>query len=191
MGKGRYLGSVPRQLSDGDKEFIKLIEKGSKKAPAFREAYPDHNLVQKWHNSERGSPDHQRATELIIAAAKNKLQAKYMQNAIKTYKDKMEEYSEASLDTAIELVKGARSEKVRADLAIEGMRHKVGTPVQKVAVQEEKTVYLTFGKPPKEVIDGESITSDEISETPLLDSPQSTDPSQSQSPPTESDQTKH
>lgn len=155
MGKGRYIGTVPRQLSTGDKEFIKLIEEGSKKAPAFRKAYPEHPHVIKWHNSERGSPDHQRATELIITAAKNKLQAKYMQSAIVTYHDKMEQFSEKSLDTAIDLVQNARSEKVRADLAIEGMRHKVGTPVQKVAIQQQKTVILTFGTPPEEYIDGE------------------------------------
>lgn len=148
-------------LSAEDKEFIKLIEAGSKKAPAFRQAYPNHPQVVRWHNSESGSPDRQRATELIIAAAKNKLQAKYMQKAIKTYQDKMEEFSNRSLDTAIELVSSARSEKVRADLAIEGIRHKIGTPVQKVAVRESKTVYLTFGDKPAlekndpEVIDGE------------------------------------
>ena len=44
----------------------------------------------------------------------------------------MEKFSELSVETAIDLGENARSEKVRADLAIEGMRHKVGTPVQKV-----------------------------------------------------------
>ena len=154
MAKSRYLGSVPRKLSNEDKEFIKLIEAGSKKAPAFRQAYPNHPAVKKWKNSENGSPDKQRAIELIIAAAKNKLQAKYMQGAIISYADSMEKFSNLSLETATELVQSARSEKVRADLAIEGIRHKIGTPVQKVAVKEEKTVYLTFGKPPSDdVID--------------------------------------
>lgn len=147
MGKGRYLGAIPQQLTEGDKEFIKLIESGSKKAPAFREAYPEHPSVIKWHQSEPGSPDHQRASELVITAAKNKLQAKYMRGAIMTYQDSMEKFSELSLETATDLVKNARSEKVRADLAIEGIRHKVGTPVQKMAIQEQKTVILTFEKP--------------------------------------------
>jgi hypothetical protein len=151
--------TVPRRLSPEDKEFIKLIEGGSKKAPAFRKAYPNHPSVVKWHNSDSGSRDHQRATELIILAAKNKLQAKYMQGAIQTYHDKMETFSEKSLDTAIDLVENARSEKVRSDLAIEGIRHKIGTPVQKVAIQQQKTVILTFGNPPDEdrdIIEGES-----------------------------------
>lgn len=169
MGKGRYLGTVPQQLTVGDKQFIKLIEEGTKKAPAFRTAYPDHPQVIVWNQSEPGSPDHQRAAELIIAAAKNKLQAKYMRNAIVTYHDRMEEFSNQSLTTATDLVKNARSEKVRADLAIEGIRHKIGTPVQKVAVQEKKLVILQFGDPPSdlapkdqnehasEIIEGETV----------------------------------
>lgn len=150
MGKGRYIGSVPQQLTSGDKEFIKRIEAGEKKAPAFRAAYPEHPQVITWKTSEPGSPDHKRAMELIVQAAKNKLQAKYMRGAIVTYQDSMEKFSELSVETAIDLVENARSEKVRADLAIEGMRHKVGTPVQKVQVQENKLVILQFGDPPKE-----------------------------------------
>lgn len=159
MPKGNY---IPQQLSAEDKEYIKLIEEGMKKAPAFRQAYPNHPSVVRWHNTEPGSPDHKRATFLIIQAAKNKLQAKYMQGAIISYQDSMERFSNLSLQAATDLVQNARSEKVRADLAIEGIRHKVGTPVTKVAVQEEKTVYLTFGKPPSELpsqepIEGETV----------------------------------
>jgi len=160
MGKGRYLGTIPQKLTAEDKEYIKLLEAGSKKAPAFRAAYPQHPAVIKWNLAENGSPDKQRASELVINAAKNKLQAKYMQGAIVSYQDSMERFSNLSLEAATDLVKNARSEKVRADLAIEGIRHKVGTPVQKVAVQERKTVILTFGQPPLEessVIEGETV----------------------------------
>ena len=77
------------------------------------------------------------------------------------YNKKMETFTNAAVDTAIDLVSNARSEKVRADLAIEGMRHRVGTPVQKVQVQQEKNVILTFGAPHKDdiedVIDGEVV----------------------------------
>jgi hypothetical protein len=111
--------------------------------------------VVKWNQSEPGSPDRQKAAEQIKQAAKFKLSAKYMQKAMVSYQDSMEEFSELSLATAKELVVSARSEKVRADLAIEGIRHKIGTPVTKVAVQEKKVVYLTFDKPPedREIID--------------------------------------
>lgn len=148
------------QLSDGDKQFIKLTEAGTRPSPAFREAYPDHEAVKFWHITKGDKLQHIKAQEVLKDAAKRKLRAKYIQNALSTYQDKMEQFSALSLETATELVKSARSEKVRADLAIEGIRHKIGTPVQKVAVKEEKTVYLTFGEPPKddrEIIEGETV----------------------------------
>lgn len=160
MGKGRYIGSVPQQLTSGDKDFIKRIEAGQKKAPAFRASYPEHRQVIIWQQSEPGSPDHKKAMELIVAAAKNKLQAKYMRGAIVTYQDSMERFSELSVETAIDLVENARSEKVRADLAIEGIRHKVGSPTVKVQVQENKLVILQFGDPPKDaasILEGETV----------------------------------
>lgn len=157
-----------QQLSPEDKEFIILHQEGVKNSAAFREAYPTHVATIAWNVSTPGTPERQKAAEMVKDAAKNKLTTKYIRRALATYQDKMEEFSVLSLETATELVKSARSEKVRADLAIEGIRHKVGTPVTKVAVQEEKTVYLTFGKPPRDessVVEGEvvdSVVSDEL-----------------------------
>lgn len=147
-------------LTDEDKQFIKLIEAGTKPSPAFREAYPEHEAVRFWGMTATGSPERQKASEIIKDAAKGKLRTKHISRALATYQDKMEEFSTLSLETATDLVQNARSEKVRADLAIEGIRHKVGSPVTKVAVQESKTVILTFGEPPKddrEIIEGETV----------------------------------
>jgi hypothetical protein len=147
-------------LSDGDKTFIKLKESGAKPSAAFREAYPEHEAVVFWNQTKAGTVQRQKASEVLAHAAKRKLNTRYIRRAMATYHDKMEEFSELSLETATDLVKNARSEKVRSDLAIEGIRHKVGTPVQKVAVQERKTVYLTFDEPPKddrEIIEGELV----------------------------------
>ena len=147
-----------RVLSPEDKEFIKKYDKGVKPSTAFRESYPEHPVVVGWKNSEPGSPDNQIYRDKLKQAAKYKLQAQYIQNALTTYQDSMEEFSQESVKTAIDLVKNARSEKVRADLAIEGMRHKVGTPVQKMAIQEETTVTLKFERP--DVIDVPNETDD-------------------------------
>lgn len=138
------------KLTPQDKTFIKLTEDGAKPSSAFKEAFPEHKAVKMWHEAQAGSPERQKAAEYIKQAAKYKLGAKYIQKAVATYQDSMERFSELSVATAIDLVENARSEKVRADLAIEGMRQKVGSPVTKVAVQESKTVILTFGEPPKD-----------------------------------------
>lgn len=139
-----------QQLTPEDKEFIKLHQEGVKNSAAFREAYPSHPATLAWKMTEPGTEDRQKASEMVKDAAKNKLATKYMRRALATYQDKMEEFSVLSLEAATELVQNARSEKVRADLAIEGIRHKIGTPVQKMAIQENKTVVLQFGEPPKE-----------------------------------------
>ena len=146
----QYQKLPPKQLTPEDKTYIKLLGDGDKNTAAFREAYPDHKAVVRWHDTrklELGDPLRVRANDLLMQAAKNKLLSEYMSKAMTTYTDSMEKYSELSLETAIDLVQNARSEKVRADLAIEGIRHKIGTPVQKVAVQEQKTVHISFGKP--------------------------------------------
>lgn len=149
-----------QQLSPQDKEFIKLHQEGLKKSTAFREAYPDHPASIAYKITESGTPERQKASEMLADAAKNKLNTKYIRRALATYTDKMEQFSILSLETATELVQHARSEKVRADLAIEGIRHKIGSPTVKVQSQEQKVVYLTFGKPPeeKEIIEGEVVS---------------------------------
>lgn len=157
MGKGRHVPAPPKQLTDEDKTFIKLINEGARKSTAFKEAYPNDHRVITAKTAEPGSPAYQHAAEAIADASKFKLQAKYISRALTTYQDSMEQFSILSLETATELVKSARSEKVRADLAIEGIRQKVGTPVQKVAMKEERTVILTFAKPTK-VIDSEDVS---------------------------------
>lgn len=145
-----------RQLTEGDKTFIKLHQAGEKRSTAFRKSYPEHPTVIAWDKSYPNTHERQRLSESIAQLAKQKLRSKYIQRALTTYMERMEEFSALSLETATELVQNARSEKVRADLAIEGIRHKVGTPVQKVAVQEQKTVYLTFAKPNEgDIIEGE------------------------------------
>lgn len=155
-------GLTTQQLSPQDKEFIKLFQEGEKKSTAFREAYPDHPASIAYKITTSGTPERQKASEMLADAAKTKLATKYIRRALATYQDKMEQFSALSLETATELVVSARSEKVRADLAIEGIRHKVGSPTVKVQSQEQKVVYLSFGKPPeemeKEVIEGEVVS---------------------------------
>lgn len=151
------------KLTDGDKTFIKLHEEGEKPSAAFRIAYPEHDAVQFYLLTEPGTPQRQKASEVLKDAAKTKLNAKYIKNALMTYQDKMEEFSALSLETATDLVKNARSEKVRADLAIEGIRHKIGSPTVKIASQESKVVHITFGEPPRDessVIEGEVVSDD-------------------------------
>lgn len=151
MKEKKYI-SVPKALTDEDKVFIKLVQEGRiPRSKAFLSAYPNHKNSIFFKESRNSDPEtRKRAGSLLVQSSKDKLQAQYISRALTTYQDKMDEFSELSVQGAIDLVQNARSEQVRKDLIIEGIRHKTGTPVQKIAVKEEKTVILTFTEPPKE-----------------------------------------
>jgi len=153
-------------LSQEDKNFIKLINKGYNHSKAFRMAYPDNPSVKRYVDAVKNDdkPTRRLASLAVTDGAKSKLQTKHISRAMQVYQTKMEEFSDLAVDTAIELVQSAKSEKVRADLAIEGMRQRVGTPVQKVSVKEDKEVVITFGTPKEEIIDLDDIEEGEIIE---------------------------
>lgn len=145
----------PQILSAEEKTFIKLVAKGEKRTHAFRMAFPNHPTVKRYLDTVKSNDqpeERKRHAVSVNQLAKNKIQTKRIRAALVTYQRKMDEFSDLSLDTAIDLVQNARSEKVRSDLAIEGIRHRVGTPVQKMQVQQQEDIIITFGEKSK-VID--------------------------------------
>lgn len=148
MPRDRKYKAVPRPLSTEDKVFIKLVSEGMKKTHAFKIAYPNHESVMRYMDVTKDKEDaavRTRAAGLVIAAAKNKLQTQRIQGALVTYQSRMDLLAEDALDVAEKIMKEGKSEKVRADLSVEFIRHKVGTPVVKQQIQEDKTVVLVFG----------------------------------------------
>nr|DAT48139.1 MAG TPA: hypothetical protein [Caudoviricetes sp.] len=141
---------VPRPLSHGDIQFIKLLFDGKPRVEAFREAYPDNKVVQRWHATRplpMDSRERRRATDTLKDSAQWKVNSKHIRKAIMTYQAKMDHLAELSLKVAEDLLTGARSEKVRADLATEFIRQKVGTPTQKSIQQTEQTITFSLDAP--------------------------------------------
>lgn len=139
--------------SQEDRVFIRGIVEGEKKTAAFKKAYPNHPKVKRYMDiiSKQAEPETPEEPQLlrqtINRLAKDKTQAKYIRERIVAFADSMDVLASKSLLVANELLDNGRSEKVRADLAMEFIRHKVGTPVQKVQAQVDKTVRLEFGTP--------------------------------------------
>lgn len=141
---------VPRPLSHGDIQFIKLLFDGKSRSAAFREAYPDNKTVQRWHATRSlpmDSLERRRVADTLKDAAKWKVNSKHIRKAIMTYQKKMDHLAELSLEVAEDLLTGARSEKVRADLATEFIRQKVGTPTQKSIQHTEQTITFSLDAP--------------------------------------------
>ena len=71
---------VPRPLSHGDIQFIKLLFDGEPRAAAFREAYPDNRAVQRWHKAQalpKDSRERRNAKDNLQSAAKWKVNSKH------------------------------------------------------------------------------------------------------------------
>jgi hypothetical protein len=158
--------AIARPLSDEDKLFVKLVSEGKmNRSKAFRTAYPNHPHSLNYREAFKSADAtaRKRAAMLSVQASKTKLQTKRIQTAMEKFQDRMDTIADKSLNVIDTILDHGRSEKVRADLAVEMVRHKVGTPTHKIAKSEEKVVYFGFGKPPKER-DTEEIIEAEIIE---------------------------
>jgi len=153
MPSGRSYKPVPRVPNEQDREFIRSVVSGVKKPKAFRDAYPDHPKVKRYMDIIKGEAtpvdelERSKLNDTIRQLAIDKTQAKYIHDRLIAFQDSMEVLAAKSIYVANDLLDNGRSEKVKADLAMEFIRHKVGTPVQKVQAQVDKTVHLTFGTP--------------------------------------------
>lgn len=175
MSGGRYKAGhkykrVKRPVTPEDKMFIKLVSEGVNRTKAFRLAYPDHPTVRRYMDAvktEAPAEVKKLARTQVTALSKDKLQTNHIQSAMTTYVNRMEELADDALETVDEIMndKGA-SKKVRADLAMEMIRHRVGTPTQKVQVQEEKNIFIGFGgaHPDDDTTDIDSILEGEVIE---------------------------
>jgi len=160
--------SVPRIPSEQDRSFIRAVVNGGNRTKAYRDSYPDHPKVQRYmdlvtHKAEPVDEDERaKLGDTIKQLAKDKVQAKYIRDRLANFSDAMDVLAAKSIQVADDLLENGRSEKVRADLAMEFIRHKVGTPVQKVQAQVDKTVHLTFGNPSirddmSDIVEGEVV----------------------------------
>lgn len=155
MPKGKYR-RTPRPVSPEERVFLREIAKGTKRAKAFRIAFPEHPTVRRYMDAVKTDDTAYRktVTQQVAALAKNRLQTNHIQQAMTVYQDRMNNLADKSLDVLEDILDTGRSEKVKADVALEFVRHKVGTPVQKMQVQQEQTITISFGDAhPDDVID--------------------------------------
>ena len=147
----RNYRKIPRVPTEEDRNFIREVVSGEKRTTAFKKSYPDHPAVRRYvdivKNGAEPKDKEERSTltRTIIQLSKDKVQARYINDRLIAFSDSMEVLAAKSVYVANDLLDNGRSEKVKADLAMEFIRHKVGTPVQKVQAQVDKTVHLTFG----------------------------------------------
>lgn len=158
---------VPPIPSAEDREFIRMVASGEKRARSFRQAYPNHPSVARYMDiiNKRVEPEEGERSRLAVTIAqlaKDKVQTKAINSRLASFEESMDVLAAKSLIVANDLLDNGRSEKVKADLVTEFIRHKVGSPTVKVQAQVDKTVNLTFGAPPSaddmsDIIEGDII----------------------------------
>lgn len=160
--------TIPRALTPEDRKFVRMVADGERRAHSFRKAYPNHPKVKRYMDIVTGKEepkveDERKKLALSInVLAKEKAQAKYIKRHLENFSEAMDVLASKGIIVANEILDNGRSEKVKADLAIEFIRHKVGAPTVKVQQQIDKTVNLTFGAPPErddmsDIIEGEIV----------------------------------
>lgn len=132
-----------RMLSPQDKEFAKLIAEGSmKKSKAYRQAY---DIVL----PPQGHPDRKAELARTASLAVQKTKSEKIARAVKEAQNHMDSLFVDSLEVAEEILNHGRSEKVRAELAVEFIRQKQGAPTTKIKNELPDTqVVIVVGERP-------------------------------------------
>lgn len=130
-------------------------------------AFPDNKNVKLYMDAVKTDDKEtkKKAMLRIKSASAEKLQTQYMQNEMEVYTERMNKLANDALTTVDDIMNDpGASKKVRADLAMEMIRHKVGTPTQKIKQETDKHVTISFGEPHKDddIRDVESIIEGEV-----------------------------
>ena len=140
------------KLTQADKKFIKLISEGQiTQREAFLQSYPEHPRVLRNQEIIRTSKDPHEvhlAHKSITNLAAEKARADFIKRALFIFNKKMDELADESLNVLEDILINGRSEKVRSDIAIELIRHKVGTPTQRIKHQDDQKIVISVGTPP-------------------------------------------
>lgn len=143
--------------------FLKLVARGGNRSKHYRMAFPNDPAVQRYMDAVKtgDTAARKKESQVVTQLAKNKLQTKHIQQALETYTNRMDQLANDALETVDEIMNDKQaSKKVRADLAMEMIRHKVGSPTQKVMQQSEGSIVISFGdRHPDDVdpIEGETV----------------------------------
>lgn len=139
-------------LTEQDIVFVAAKSQGKSSIDALIEAHPDDKQIQEWallRDDING-----KTREYAKLMLRRKAHAMQRRRAVEVlsehYKNRIVQMGETALDTLEELMVEGKSEKVRADVAIEVTRHNVGNP-DKSQESSQSTVVVVIGEPPKDI----------------------------------------
>lgn len=140
-------------LTEQDVAFVAAKAQGMTAIDALIHVYGDERSdIQEWAES-RNSEDaktREYAKLMLRREAHNVTRRRPVQVLTEHYQSRIVQMGETALDTLEELMVEGKSEKVRADVAIEVTRHNLGNP-DKDQTKGAETVVVIIGEPPKDI----------------------------------------
>lgn len=140
-------------LTEQDIAFVAAKTQGLTAIDALIEVYGDERSdIQEWAEGRNSDdPKVREYSKLMLRREAHSLtRRRPIQVLTEHYQERMKHMGETALDTLEELMLEGKSEKVRADVAIEVTRHNLGNP-DKDQTGGIDTVVVVIGEPPKDV----------------------------------------
>lgn len=139
-------------LTEQDIAFVAAKSQGLNSIDALIQAYPEDEQIQEWALLRDDINGKTRDYAKLMLRKKAHLITRRRPVEVLTqhYKNRIVQMGETALDTLEELMIEGKSEKVRADVAIEVTRHNVGSP-DKQEQNNQSTVVVIIGEPPKDI----------------------------------------
>lgn len=139
-------------LTEQDVAFVAAKSQGLSSMDALIQAYPEDEQIQEWAvlRDDINGKTRDYAKLMLRKKANSVTRRRAVEVLSEHYKNRIVQMGETALDTLEELMIEGKSEKVRADVAIEVTRHNVGSP-DKNQDNTQSTVVVVIGEPPKDI----------------------------------------
>lgn len=139
-------------LTEQDIAFVAAKAQGLSNIDALIDAYPHHPRVKEWATMrDSDDPKLREQGKLMLRRMAHMIQRRRPVTVLSEhYQRRIAQMGETALDTLEELMLEGKSEKVRADVAIEVTRHNLGNP-DKDQTKGAETVVVIIGEPPKDI----------------------------------------
>lgn len=139
-------------LTEQDVAFVAAKSQGLNSIDALIQAYPEDEQIQEWAllRDDINGKTRDYAKLMLRKKAHTISRRRPVEVLTQHYKNRIVQMGETALDTLEELMIEGKSEKVRADVAIEVTRHNVGSP-DKQEQNNQSTVVVIIGEPPKDI----------------------------------------
>lgn len=149
-------------LTEQDISFVAAKSQGLNSMDALIQAYPDDSEIQQWADMRNSDDGREREYAKLMLRKKANLvnHRRPVEVLTQHYQERIIQMGEIALDTMEEIMIEGRSEKVRADVAIEVARQNIGNPDKDKSGNQN--VIIMIGSDPAQQIRVDNVMEGEV-----------------------------